>query len=315
MAKMRTVAGLAAAFCLFAAARGDVEDFFGNWENAGRTQAASPMSRSVRPAAGPRGCRVYGDCHPIECNWGMVEGKSYTADPRSEDVQSISAVFSTGFVRKEIILRKGQGDLSFEMLTEFVDGSERHDFDMTGRLKHSAWAGPVGQSWDGQINAGTGWGGGARSGASPAPQETCSGFDAAGVRVASVGALWNVTAATQLLAQAGERDARRVAEVIRHYRLNNKCHVGKLAYWKRGAAVPSGGMGGADCIFFNPTTVHGTRMGHAWKIVDGVQWIANFGTDNTSADKALALIRFYRLGAECYVGPRLSPAMIYWLAR
>jgi hypothetical protein len=102
---------------------------------------------------------------------------------------------------------------------------------------------------------------------------------------------------------------------IRHYRFDRKCHVGTApaAYWKHGAEMATGRMGGADCIAFNPTTAHASHIGHSWKIVDGVQWLADFGDDKTQADAMLSLIRFYHLDEECFIA-RLNPAMIYWLA-
>lgn len=283
-----------------------VMDFYGNWENAGRD--ASGMSHvQISPAGGNHvNVRVYGDCHPIECNWGLVKAQSYTASPRSGEVTSISASFNSGFARKQIIIREGKpGELLFEVLTVFVDGSGRHDFDMTGRLKHSTWAGPIGQSWENNSSQGTGWGGGVRSGATQRPQETCASFDPATVRTVQAGTSWKVVAGKKTLVEAGadERNALRVLATIRHYQFDRKCHVdtAPTAYWKRGAAMADRRMGAADCIAFNPTTAHASHIGHRWKIVDGVQWIADFGDDKKQADATLSLIRFYHLDEECFV--------------
>ncbi|MGC9953922.1 MAG: hypothetical protein ABSD21_06560 [Rhizomicrobium sp.] len=318
MAKTGLFAASIAAFCLLAAARADVTDLYGNWENAGR-DASGIAHVQISPAGGNHvSVRIYGDCHPIECNWGLVEARSYTASPQSGDVTSISAAFNSGFARKQIIIREGgPGELAFEALTEFVDGSGRHDFDMTGRLKHTTWAGPIGQSWENNSGQGTGWGGGVRSGASQKPDETCVAFDPATVQAVQAGTSWKVMAGKETLAEAGsdERNALRVLATIRHYRFDRKCHVGTapVAYWKRGAAMPGGRMGAADCIAFNPTTAHAAHIGHRWKIVDGVQWIADFGDDKTEADSVLSLIRFYHLDEECFVA-RPNPAMVYWLS-
>jgi len=319
MAKTGLFAGILAVFCLAAAARAGIADFTGNWENAGR-DASGIAHVVISPAGGDHvSVRVYGTCHPVECNWGLVEGKSYTADPRSSDVERIRAVFNTGFSRKEIIFRKGDsGELTFEVLTEFVDGSERHDFDMTGRLRPSALAGPVGDNWNRPASQGTGWGGGAHSGFSPRPAETCQPFDNTAVHVVHSDDSWQVAAGSQRLVEPSrdERTAIRALETIRHFGFDRTCRTGTspMVYWKRGAEIPNGHMGGADCITFNPTTVHLAHMGHVWKIVDGVQWIADFGPDKVGADEALSLIRFYSLDRECFVGGRQGPVMVYWLA-
>ncbi|MGA7675780.1 MAG: hypothetical protein WCA78_12150 [Rhizomicrobium sp.] len=317
MAKTGLVAGSIAAFCLLAAARADIENFYGNWENTGG-DASGIAHVQISPAGGNHvSVRIYGDCHPIECNWGQVEAQSYTASPRSGDVTSISASFNSGFARKQIIIREGKpGELLFEVLTVFIDGSGRHDFDMTGGLKHTAWAGPIGQSWERNPGQGTGWGGGVRSGASQKPNETCIAFDPAAAQAVQAGTSWKVMAGKETLVEAGsdERDALRALATIRHYRFDRKCHVGTapLAYWKHGAAMPDGRMGGADCIAFNPTTAHGAHFGHRWKIVDGVQWLADFGDDKKQVDSLLSLIRFYHLEEECFVA-RPNPSMVYWL--
>jgi len=191
MAKTSLFAGIFAVFCLVAAARAGIADFTGNWENAG-SDASGIAHVVISPAGGDHvSVRVYGTCHPTECNWGLVEGKSYSRDPHSSEVESIQAIFNTGFSRKEIIFRKGKnGVIAFEVLSEFVDGSGRHDFDMTGRLIQSAMAGPVGDTWNRPASQGTGWGGGARTGTSPRPAETCQPFDGVAARVVRTGEAW-----------------------------------------------------------------------------------------------------------------------------
>ncbi len=299
-------------------ARADVTDFYGNWENAGRDLSGIAHVQ-ISPTGGNHvNVRVYGDCHPIECNWGLVKAQSYTASPQSGEVISISATFNSGFARKQIVIRNGRpGELLFEVLTVFVDGSGRHDFDMTGRLKPSTWAGPIGQSWENRSGQGIGWGGGVRSGASHKPDETCVAFDPASARAVQAGTSWTVVAGKQTLVDAGtdENNAQRALATIRYYRFDRKCRAGTVptAYWKRGAAMADERMGSADCITFNPTTAHTSQIGHRWKIVDGVKWIADFSDDKSQADSVLSLIRTYHLDAECFVA-RPNPVMVYWLS-
>ena len=72
-------------------------------------------------------------------------------------------------------------------------------------------------------------------------------------------------------------------------------------------------LGGLLMTLLMTTTAHAAHMGQAWKIVDGVQWIADFGADKDAADQTLSLIRYYRLDRECFVA-RPNPAMVYWLS-
>ena len=311
-----------AALALLASVAGQahagVTDFHGNWENAGR-DASGITHVQISPAGGNHvNVRVYGDCHPIECNWGSVKAQSYTTSPHSGEVTSISASFNSGFARKQIIIREGKpGELLFEVLTVFIDGSGHSDFDMTGRLKRTAWAGPIGQSWENNQGQNAGWGGGVRSGATQRSNETCSAFDPAAAQAVQAGTSWKIVVGKETLVEAGadENNARRALATIRHYYFDHRCRVGTAPtpYWKRGAAFANGRMGGADCIAFNPTTAHESRIGHRWKIVDGVQWIADFGDDKSQADSTLSLIRAYHLDEECFVA-RPNPLMVYWLA-
>jgi hypothetical protein len=313
---MRTAAFAAlACVLLLEPARADSQDFTGNWANP-EHDASGIAQVVISPAGGDRlGVRIYGDCHPTECDWGAQEARIYSASLHAgEAPESLAVHYHTSFAEKDIVLHLArQGELIFELRTEFHDGSNRHDFAMTGRLSRSAWAGPVGRSWDRMPQVATGWGGGARSGASPPPAETCTVFDPRAVRVVETGNGARLETPGVVLAQGVTRDIQRAQDVIRHYRFDRFCKTAGAPFWKRGGDIPGDAMGGADCIFFNPTTAHDVRMSHVWKVVDGTQWLADAGQDKARADAVLALIRFYRLGRECFVGGRIVPVMTYWL--
>jgi hypothetical protein len=312
-------AGLAA-LALFLAvghARADMADFYGNWENNGRDRSGITHV-VISPAGGNQvSVRFYGDCHPIECNWGQVDARSYSADPRSDNVETIVATIDAGFARREIVFHKARdGVLPFEVMMDFVDGTGLHNFAVSGTLRHTAWAGPVSQNWEKPAAQETGWGGGARGGVSRQPVETCTAFDPGAMKAAPVGGTWVLSAGGKVLADAGNDRpaAMRALDTICHYRFDRKCHTGapEFAYWRRSDGFPSRRIGGADCIAFNTATAHVARIGRSWKVVDGVQWLAEFN-DNAKSEAVLSLIRAYHLDAECFVR-RSDPVMIYWLA-
>ena len=309
---MRTL--LAAMVLLVGVARAEAPEFYGNWENAGHDESGITHV-VISPAGGnDASVRVYGDCHPVECNWGLVEGRAYTGDPQSGTVESIVAELNFGFAHREIIFRKaGKDRLSFEVLTDFTDGSEKHDFDTTGMLRRSAWAGPLNQNWERPGMLATGWGGGDRDGVSPKPRESCVRFDPRSVHIVPRGSLWKIAAGSQVFAEAKtEQLAQRAEDTIRHYRFDRICRTGTSVYWRRGDRFPDHKVGGADCVSFNSTTVHTAHVGHSWKVVDGVQWIAGFEA-KADADALLAMIRARHLDAECFVA-RPDPVLIYWIA-
>ena len=310
----------ALALAIFAAAaHGEATDFLGNWDNP--VHDAGGLGHVViSPNGGDRvDVRAYGDCHPNECNWGLEQGKVYSADPKSKRVEAIVVTFHYGFAQHQIIFRKTPGEaLQFEMLTDFVDGSEKSNFTITGTLRPTAWAGPLSQNWERPAELRTGWGGGPRAGASPQPMESCVPFDTKLARAVERGGAWKLVAGQQTLAEAGndETSAMLAEAAIHHYRFDRRCTVGGpwKTYWKSGDAFPAEKMGGAQCLSFNPTTVHLARVGREWKIVDGATWIAELGQNKAKAEAMLALIRSQHIYAECFVR-RPDPVMVYWLTR
>jgi hypothetical protein len=315
----RTIAtGMVAAAVLTGAAWAEASDFLGNWKNP-EPGPGGLMHVMISPNGGDRvDLRAYGDCHPNECDWGFVQGRVYTADPKSSDVQVIVATFHFGFAHHQITFHKGPRDrLSFEMLTDFADGSDQHAFAVSGTLEKTVWAGPLAQVWQRQPGLSTGWGGGARDGASPRPIESCTGVDTHGARAIEHNGSWKVMAGGTTLADAGRDDkaAMIAAAAFRHYGFDRRCTVGGpwKAYWKRGDDFARDRIGGPGCIKFDPTTVHLVKSGGAWKIVDGAADVADFGVNQAKAEATLALIRYNKLEALCSVRWP-DPIMMFWVA-
>jgi len=300
-------------------AHAEATDFLGNWDNPGH-DAGGLSHVVISPNGGDRvDVRAYGDCHPNECNWGLEQGKVYTADPKSKRVEAIVVTFHFGFAHHQVIFRKASdAGLTYEMLTDFVDGSDKRDFVVTGTLRPSAWAGPLSQNWERPAELRTGWGGGPREALPPKPMESCTAFDTRSARAVERNGSWKLVAGAQTLAEAGndEASAMLAEAAIRHYRFDRRCTVGGpwKTYWKGAGGFASDRMGGAECIAFNPTTVHLARVGGDWKIVDGDSWIAELGNNRAKADAMLALIRTHDLTAECFIR-RQNPVMVYWLTR
>jgi hypothetical protein len=309
---------LAALVLLCAAARAEATDFLGNWQNTSPQQSGLTHV-AISPNGGNRvDVRAYGDCHPIECDWGMVQGKVFSSDPKSDSIDLVVATFHFGFAHRQITFRKdAAGKLKFEMLTEFADNSERHDFAVSGSLRQTAWAGPITQIWQEQPGLATGWGGGPRNGVAPPPVETCKAFDTRAARAVLENGMWSVKAGGRTLVEAGhDQKAAEIAEtVLRHYKFDRRCTVGGpwKAYWKSGEDYPSEKIGGVACVKFNPTTVHLVRIGQDWTIVDGVTSVAAFAANKPKAEATLGLIRSHQLSAQCSVR-QPDPVMMFWLA-
>jgi len=136
---LRSVALLAASLLCAVGAAGsasaDMGDFLGNWVN--QDLDTSGITHVVITPIGPArvSIHVFGQCHPTDCDWGVVEGHSYFSGVSSGDVIMVTGTFNAGFARKFLIFRRARGErLEFEALTEFRDNSGRQDYDMNGKL-------------------------------------------------------------------------------------------------------------------------------------------------------------------------------------
>lgn len=67
-----------------------------------------------------------------------------------------------------------------------------------------------------------------------------------------------------------------------------------------------------DCVSFNPATTEVKTIGGSWKIVDGTHWMFDFGGKKDEAEKALKIIKHYRMNQSCFVG-RPDPSFSYLL--
>ncbi len=70
-------------------------------------------------------------------------------------------------------------------------------------------------------------------------------------------------------------------------------------------------LGSEDCL---PEDWHALAVSHVggnWKIVNGSEWVLDFGSNKAAADRSLDIIRHYRFDQICYV-QRPHAAMTYW---
>lgn len=69
-----------------------------------------------------------------------------------------------------------------------------------------------------------------------------------------------------------------------------------------------------DCARFDPAAAVIRQLDHRWRIVAGDHWLFDFGNDRLAAERALGVMRHYRLDRVCFVG-RTDSAFVYLLAR
>jgi cathepsin L len=146
--------------------------------------------------------------------------------------------------------------------------------------------------------------------------EDCINFDPARATVQRIQNRWKIVVGNMWLKDfdQNEAEARRALQIIKNYRLNRQCFVGRpnpsMEYYAVGAQAPSGSMAGEDCVSYNPNNIDVNQVQGRWKIVDGNHWIADFGTNEDEAWLALSLMKKYAFTRNCFVG-RPNPSMTY----
>ena len=182
--------------------------------------------------------------------------------------------------------------------------------------------GPGGGGGYGPGGPGGGPGGGGY-GPPPGPSlgaEDCISFDPSQVTASYTGGDWKVVQGSMWMLDYGSNSsaANHAADVIHHYHFTQQCFVKRpnasMMYWKSGNIVRTGDMPGEDCIGLNPNNASVSHVGGAWKVVDGSNWLLDYGSDHGADDQALAVIQTYHLNRQCFV-QRPNAPMQYWLAQ
>jgi hypothetical protein len=146
--------------------------------------------------------------------------------------------------------------------------------------------------------------------------EDCIGFDPARAQVQRVQNRWKIVVGNMWLKDFGlnEQEARQALKIIKNYRFNRQCFVGRpnpsMEYYTVETQAPVGPMAGEDCVSYNPNNIDVNQVQGHWKIVEGSHWIADFGTNEDEAWLALSLMKKYGFTRNCFVG-RPNPSMTY----
>ncbi len=67
-----------------------------------------------------------------------------------------------------------------------------------------------------------------------------------------------------------------------------------------------------DCIGFEYRRARVQNINNSWKITVGTMWLKDFGPKRDEAEKALKILKHYRMNKQCFVG-RPNPSMEYYL--
>jgi hypothetical protein len=142
----------------------------------------------------------------------------------------------------------------------------------------------------------------------PSGNKDCLRFDPVALGVRQVKGRWKIVDGDHWLFDFGPNPAaaRQSLNVIRHYRMDRACFIGRpnqlFTYMLAKGGSPSGSMAGEDCVAFDPKILTVSNIQGSWKIVSGRRWLFDFGPGQTEARQALAVIRRYGFSQSCYVG-------------
>lgn len=147
-------------------------------------------------------------------------------------------------------------------------------------------------------------------------REDCVNFNPRNTKVEFIKGRWKIVDGSHWLFDFGNKkaEARAALRIIKHYRINQSCFVGRpdpsIKYLLVSGRAPAGSLQGEDCLTFNSRSAVVKRIGGRWKIVDGSHWLFDFGNKEDEARKTLSIIKKYKFKYSCFVG-RPDPSFVY----
>jgi hypothetical protein len=254
--------------------------------------------------------QAWGQCHPTDCDWGTVRAYAYGPKVSANldtTAQAVSALFTTQHAQTLVILHQARNNrLRAEVLTRFTDNSQRTDYrsvyTFARALRVAAPQAATPRVIAPRMTA--------------RPQEDCVGFNPHTTTVSQINNRWKIVDGSHWLFDFGAnvREARKALAVIKHYRMNKSCFVGRpnpsFSYLLVNTKAPQGAMRSEDCVSFNPRTTTVKEINNRWKIVDGSHWLFDFGTKQNEARQSLQIMKYHGFTRSCFVG-RPHPSFSY----
>ncbi|MBF0585959.1 hypothetical protein INT08_07625 [Prosthecochloris sp. N3] len=286
-----------------------ISQFTGTWTNTDPDTRGITKLQITKDGSGIR-LHAWGKCHPEDCDWGEVVAHPYAPNVSSDMMQrtrAVTAVFTEGFKETVIVVRSaGKNKLQANAFTRFTDGSNRSNYTSFYRFNRQFQVLPVTPMPIPMPLP------------QPVPQlkEDCISFNPATTTVKNVNGSWKIVDGNHWMFDFGNKrsEAYKALRVIKHYKLNQSCFVGRpdpsFQYMLTSGNAPKGPMPGEDCISFNPSTIEVKEINGRWKIVDGNHWMFDFGNKEDEARTAYAVIKKYGFTRSCFVG-RPDPSFQY----
>lgn len=289
-------AGILAAALGAAPAAAKFDDLAGTWVNVDAA-TKGVVKLIVGGTAKEPTVQVFGACSPNPCDWGEVAGTAYATaagDDLAAKAESVVALYETESARRTVVLkRRDDGQLRAEIYSEFIDGSNRANYQTLATLKRAPEE-PVGLG-----------------------PEDCIAFKANQVQVSQKNGKSRIVAGSTVLVDFGGNHLQAVQAVVVFltYGLNQQCFVGRpdlpVSYYLKSGVAPSGPMPGESCQAFDPENLAVLKKSGRWKVADGATQLLDFGTRLDLAERMVEVIQFYGFTHHCTLGGS-PPAMTYF---
>jgi len=287
-----------------------LNQFTGNWQNTDpntrglTTLVISGNGNDLRMHA-------WGKCHPQDCDWGEVDAYAYApnvSSPIGPMAKAVSAVYTTNFSQTLVLVKPaGNNLIRAEVFTRFTDRSNRSNYTEVYTFKRQLHLMPM-RPVPGPMMP--------MPMPGPMLSEDCVSFNPATTTVRNINGNWTIVDGNHLMFNFGDQrvEALKALKVIKYYRMDSSCFVGRpdpsFRYLLVNGRAPQGSMPGEDCVAFNPSTIEVRNIDGRWKIVDGSHWLFDFDNKEAEAREALAIIKKYGFTRSCFIG-RPDPSFIY----
>lgn len=290
-------------------------DFAGRWNNIdGNTRG---ITRVV--ITGPRSgdtlrIRVFASCSPEDCDWGTEPLRLYGENITDTDYRWATATFDTVSSVVTLTLSLGrEGRLVLESFHRMKD--DRSNYYSRAEMRRSVSAvRPVPRPTRPAPPARRP----VRPPTKPAAlgKEDCLSINSASGRVERKGSKWVIVMGRMsVVAFDSQSEARKALAIMKKYGFTQQCFVGRpgpsMEYYLAKRQAPRGVFRGEDCLSLNPSQLEAKRVRGSWKIVEGSNWLMDFGDNAREARRSLQIIQHYGFTRTCFVG-RPDPSLTYF---
>jgi hypothetical protein len=104
--------------------------FVGKWNNTdANTRGITELD--IAMSGNALNVHAWGQCHPKDCDWGVVPGYAYAHDVSANlvtNATAVTALYKTGFSETILVIHSNGAQLRADVFTRFTDNSNRSNY-------------------------------------------------------------------------------------------------------------------------------------------------------------------------------------------